>query len=311
MISFDRYFLHLPRLNREKDFKDFWDKSIAELKKIPIEPALHKDQKKSSQRFTAYDVHFTGFIKTKVSGSIFIPTRVTKPNVIIYVHDYNRPPSTPYGQLDDSVAYFFLNLRGHDILDQIQGEDRQSPGYVIENILDRDTYYAKAVYLDALRSIDMLRLVGEINCSSVGIMGTGFGAAAALFTAVYSDRVRALVLDSPSFCHLTLSQNISTSDATGEINEFISSRKSRKKEIKRNLSYFDAMNFSETVSCPVLAVTGLKDTISPPECVFALFNHLLTEKTMEIYPEEGYCAGGNGQYLKSLRWIQKNLANAN
>jgi len=307
MISFDRYFLHLPPLNKEKDFNTFWDKAIAELKKIPIEPVLKKDPKSSTHRFTAYEAHFTGYIKTRIGGHILIPNGKDKPRVIIHIHDYNKPVSISQNFLDDSSAYFFLTLRGHDVLPKIQADTPQSPGYVIENILDRDTYYAKAVYLDVLRSIDMLRLVADVNCSSIGMMGTGFGAAAALFSAAYSDRVMALVLDAPSFCYLSLSQNISTNEATGEINEFIASRKSRKKEIKRNLSYFDALNFSDRITCPVLAVTGFKDTVSPPECVFALFNHLLAEKTVEVYPDEGYGAGGEQQLRKSIGWLTRRI----
>ncbi|MBN1533496.1 MAG: acetylxylan esterase [Spirochaetes bacterium] len=311
MVSFDRYFLHLPILNREKDFKEFWDKSIGELKKVPIEPVLKKDPKRSGSRFTVYDAQFTGFIKSKISGTILVPGGVSKPRVIIHIHDYNRLPDYSFNQLNESVAHFFLTLRGHEVLKAGQMENQLSPGYVIENILDRDTYYAKAVYLDTLRSIDMLRLMGDVNCSSVGIMGTGFGAAAAVFAATYSNRITGLVLDSPSFCYLGMSQNISTSDATNEINEFIATRKSRKKEIKRNLSYFDAMNFSDKINCPVLAVTGFKDTVSPPECVFALFNHLLTEKTIEVYPEEGHSPGGETQFNKSVKWLVQKISMVN
>ena len=303
LSDFDKYFLHLPPLYREKDFDSFWDKAIAEIKKIPIEPLLKKDQKKSTNAFTVYDTHFTGFTKTKISGTIFVPNRNKKPNAIVYIHDYNNLRRFDQNVLDESMAYFFLTLRGHDVLDQIQGEDVKSPGFIIENILDRDTYYAKAVYLDVFRSIDMLRLISDVNCSSIGIIGTGFGAAAAIFTAIRTNRVTALVLDAPSFCYFPLSQNISTSDATNEINEFLAGSKGKKKDIKKNLSYFDALNFSDRITCPVLVITGFKDTISPPECVFALFNHIMTEKVMEVYPDEGYGAGGENQFKKSIQWL--------
>jgi cephalosporin-C deacetylase len=196
-------------------------------------------------------------------------------------------------------------MRGHVLKvksDEI-GEKPESPGYLIENILDRETYYIRAIYLDALRSIDMLRLMADLDCSKIGIMGKGLGAAAAIFASIYSERTAALVLDSPSFCNLTLSQNISTGEAAGEINGFISGDKSLKKKVKQNLSYFDALNFSDMITCPVMTVTGLRDTEAPAECVFGLFNHLLCDKTVEVYPEDDNSAGGDAQFRKSVSWI--------
>jgi cephalosporin-C deacetylase-like acetyl esterase len=178
---------------------------------------------------------------------------------------------------------------------------------MIEHILDINTYYVKAAFLDVYRSIDVLRLNKDLDCSIIGLLGKGFGAAAALFTGAFSDRVKALVLETPSFSYLPLGQNISTGDAAEEINEFISSRKGKKKVVKDNLTYFDAINFSDRISQPVLATVGLKDTISPPQCVFALFNHLECEKTIEVYPEEGNEAGGTEQFKKSLQWLGERM----
>ncbi|HQL83535.1 MAG TPA: acetylxylan esterase, partial [Spirochaetota bacterium] len=107
--------------------------------------------------------------------------------------------------------------------------------------------------------------------------------------------------------HLPLSQNLSVSDAAIEINEFVAALKSRKKQVKDNLTYFDALNFSDRIECPVLATVGFKDSIAPPECVFSLFNHILSEKTIEVFPEEGNTAGGNEQFKKSIGWLSARI----
>jgi cephalosporin-C deacetylase len=305
LSNFDKYFLNLPPLDRKPDFDQFWEKSIAETRKISLDTVLVKSSRKSSHRFTVYDVSYKGFTKSTVTGELIVPRGKQKPKVIIHVHDYNSVTEHPPQSLNETAAYFFLTLRGHNEIIRPAGGDEEhtTPGYMIENILDRDTYYVKAVYMDVLRSIDMLRLVPEINCSSIGMLGKGLGAAAAVFAAAFSDRVTALALDTPSFCHLALSQNLSESDAAIEINEFVSALKSRKKQVKDNLTYFDALNFSDRISCPVLCTVGFKDTLAPPECVFSLFNHLLSDKTIEVYPEDGNTAGGSAQFKKSLDWL--------
>ncbi len=300
--TFDKYFLHLPPFDRAGNFFKFWDRSLADFKKNPINPDFQKE-KKPEDRFLSYRVTYSGFLKTGITGELLVPSKKKKPRVIIDIHDYNSNTRFRRDKLDNRFAYLFLRLRGHDRLHTRKEGEPKTPGFMIEHILDINTYYVKAAFLDVYRSIDVLRLNKDLDCSSIGLMGKGFGAAAALFTAAFSDRVKALVLETPSFSYLPLGQNISTSDATGEINEFITSRKGNKKVIKDNLTYFDAINFSDRVKQPVLVTVGLKDTISPPECVFALFNHLECEKTIEVYPEEGNDAGGSEQFRKSMKWL--------
>lgn len=303
--AFDRYFYNLPEINREPDFQKFWEKSIADIRKIPLEPDVHENSKKSTSKFKAFDISYNGFLKTRIRGILYVPKRKEKHKTIIHVHDYNRYPDKGFlKHLNDTTAHLILILRGHDIIENRTEEDEEhSLGFIVENIIDIDTYYARSVYLDIFRSVDFLRLINSLDCNKIGIYGKGFGAAAAFFTAVYSERIAAIVMDSPLFCDLTLSQNISLSDTAKEINDIINVQKGKKNQIKRNLSYFDIINFSHELNIPALFVTGLKDEISPPECVLGLFNHIQSEKTIEIYPDDGNEAGGDTQKTKSLNWI--------
>ncbi len=305
-VSFDKYFLHLPPFDRAEDFFIFWEKALADFKKNPINPDFTRE-KKPEDRFVSYRVTYSGFLKTGITGELLVPVKREKPKVIIDIHDYNRSTRFRRNTLDKRFAYLFLRLRGHDRIQSSKESEQKTPGFMIEHILDINTYYVKAAFLDVYRSIDVLRLNNELDCSSIGVIGKGFGAAAALFSAAFSNRIKALVLETPSFSYLPLGQNISTSDAASEINDFLNERKGKKKIIKDNLTYFDAINFSDRIQQPVLATVGLRDTISPPECVFALFNHLECEKTIEVYPEEGNEAGGTEQSKKTISWLVKKI----
>ena len=311
--NFEKYFLHFPGFSRENDFFKFWDRAQGDMKKIPIKPEFHENQKKSSERFTAYHISYLGFQKSPETCELLVPRKKKKPLAVIHFHDYNSKFRYRQDTLDPGLAHLFVTLRGHGNLPakEEKGEKEvRSPGYMVENIMDAETYYVKGAYLDAHRSIDLLRLNPDLDCSRIGIMGKGFGASVAVFCASYSERVAAMVLESPSFCYLDLSQNISTSEMTLEINEFIGSRAAKKKEVKSRLSYFDGINFSDMVKCPVMVTVGLKDTIAPPQCSFALFNRLETEKTVEVYPEEGNSAGGAAQHKKSVAWMSRSLGRA-
>jgi len=308
--NFEKYFLHFPELDREKDFFKFWERAIGEIKKIPVKPESHENHKRSSEKFTAHHITYQGFQKTLASCELLVPVKAKKPLVIIHIHDYNNKFKYRLDALDSGFAHLFVTLRGHANLPARDEKELRSPGYMAEHILDIETYYAKGAYLDIYRSIDLVRLNTDLDCSRIGIIGKGFGAAAAVFTASYSDRVSALALETPAFCHLKLGQNISTSEITAEINKYIDSKPAKKKLIKTQLSYFDGINFSDMIHCPVLSTVGLKDTLSPPECIFAFFNHLETDKTIEVYPDEGNSAGGSQQAKKTMAWMAEKLHGA-
>ncbi|HOO71769.1 MAG TPA: acetylxylan esterase [Spirochaetota bacterium] len=301
--NFDRYILRFPELDRQNDFTSFWQKATGELKGVPIEPVLKKNGRKSGSGFNCFDVSYKSSDRFLLSGELYLPHGNDRKKVIILIHDYNTEPAYDPRLFDDRSAYFIMKLRGHESLPKNDEDIPQTPGYMVERILDRDSYYVKGLYLDTLRAIEMLRLLKNLDCSSIGMMGKGLGAACCVFAAAYSDRVKAMVLDAPSFCELPVSQNMVSSDITTEINEFIAASRTKKKLIKTNLTYFDALNFSDLVKIPVLTVTGIKDRISPAECIFGLFNRLMCEKTIEVYPEDGHDAGGKKQFEKSIHWL--------
>ncbi len=312
--DFDRIFFNLPPLDREKDFDIFWNRSFNELKKIPIDPVIDRKEEFSNVNFEIYNTVFNGAGKYKVKGELYLPKASDKSRIVILIHDYNQPFDPNVDDLDPELAFFFLRLRGHELLDKKNAtgannnkEEKKLPGFLSDNIIEANNFYIKNIYLDMFRSVDFLRLTGKLDCGGMGLIGKGLGAAAALFAAGFSNRIKSLVIDSPSFCFLELNQNISKSDATNEINQFLSNNQSKKKLIKKNLSYFDAINFTDKIKIPTLAAVGLKDTISPPECVFALFNHLRCEKTVEVYPEDDHNAGGEIQFKKAVQWTKEIL----
>jgi|GEM_PF-221368 len=312
--TFDPYYQNFPEISRDTNFDNFWNKSIGEIKKISIEPEIKRNKKKDSSKFEAYDVSYNGFLKTRMYGVLYKPKKKEKTKAIIHIHDYNSNFDKGIVKtLTTDVSHFLIILRGHSslYLTVENGDENSSvmssPGYMVENIVDLETYYVKSIYLDILKSIDMLRLIKFLDCSKIGIIGKGLGAAAAFFTASYSERIGALACDSPQLCDLPMTQNISTGEITKEINDIVSIQKKRKDIIKKNLSYFDLINFSDKINCPAYFVTGLNDSIAPSECTMGLFNILKTEKTIEVYPEGDNHCGGGTQAVKTVKWVTDQL----
>ena len=323
ILDFDRFCLSFPPLSRESDFDRFWSDAAAGVRKIAIDPELKANTARSSSRFDVSDVSFSSVGKVRIHAVLHIPKNKERPHPVIVFHDYNAPdPYKGFG-LDEKFAYLFVRLRGHESITHhkthptvpaktggrtASAKEAELPGYFTEGISAASTYYVKGVYSDALRSIDLLRLNRKLDCSAVGIIGKGIGAAAAVYCAAHSDRVAALVLDSPAFVHLEEWLNESESDISAEIAQYIKAHYAGRAVTKKILSYFDALNFAEDVVCDTLMSVGLRDEKAPAKCSFALFNHLRGDKTVEVYPDDGNEAGAEKQWKKSLVWLRKKLS---
>ncbi len=310
-MTFDKYFNNFPSIKKDSTFVQFWENAITELKQYPIESEIELNKQLSTSRHEVYDCSFKSFSKATIFGKLYISKKNQRTFPVIVLPDYNNKNNFTTYKKDSSITYLFMELRGHHVLkvtaEITPGKKEPTPGYMTENLLDVNNYYVKYLYLDVLRAIDFLRLQKAINCQKIAIYGKGLGSACAIFTAAVSDRIAAICIDSPSFADLKSFQNISVSDAANEINEYITDNKSKSVIVKKNLNYFDALNFIESITCPVMMAVGLKDKFSPPECSFGIFNHLLCEKIAEVYPEEGNTAGGEAQFIKAITFFKKYL----
>ena len=56
----------------------------------------------------------------------------------------------------------------------------------------------------------------------------------------------------------------------------------------RTLSYFDTMNMTDRIECPVVMAVGLQDTACPPSTSFASFNKIQSQKEYLVYPDAGH-----------------------
>ena len=62
----------------------------------------------------------------------------------------------------------------------------------------------------------------------------------------------------------------------------------RYEDLHKTLSYFDVMNFTDKIECPVFMAIGLQDPVCPPHTNFAGYNHIRSEKSWVCYPEAGH-----------------------
>lgn len=280
------------------DLERFFKKKVETLKNIPID---YEERRLSKFRKTFGAVHkevtFRSFEKVKLYGDLFLPAVNNKKTpVVIYFTDYNTYATPISNILENDIALFILRLRGHLSPEEQQskaqekgekkGLENQTPGFFSENMLEKGAYYMLALYLDAFRTLEMIRLQSKIDTSKIAIWGRGIGAAMALFAEYSMKRASALALDDPSFVNLKQTQNLSKADYAEEINAYLKKNRSHHQDVKKNLQYFDSIYLTDSIKKPIIMSINLAEKNNIPHGGFSLFHLLSAEKSMFLFPEQ-------------------------
>ena len=320
-VSFDECFQTFPALNAPADLDRCWNKALLQLKKIPVDPRSRLQIARSLGREARSEVSFTSYGGARLHGLLSVPRARGRVPAIISFHDYHGAPSeAERSSRHEGLAHLSMYLRGHspdEMAPTAAPENSpavrtepQLPSHFRKHGLDPiEDSYVFSTYLDAVRCVDFLRLQKGIDASRIGLIGRGFGAAAAVFAAaLMKENVAALVLDRPGFLWFGAYLEDSTARLAREVKSLLDNASPRARgRLRKNLAYLEPLNWSELLQQPVLTAIGLEDEQNPPRAAFGFFNHLRTDKSMEIYPGENDDPDGREQFKKSLRFLSEHL----
>lgn len=150
-----------PQLTKQPDFGEFWDNSLEELSKIPYNYKLeHYPYPVNGVK--VYRISYIGFNNANIDGWLAMPDREGKhPGLVIY-HGYNGAYD---GKLHETVDWA---LRGYAALqmlcrgqhgnsvDNVISSTGGTTGWMTKGIQFPYEYYYRAVYMDAVRALEIL-----------------------------------------------------------------------------------------------------------------------------------------------------------
>lgn len=287
---------HSPQLNAPEDMDAFWTDVLAETREKPLS-GTRIAAETPLQGVAAYDVVYLGIDGTPVHGIYMVPEFLGKdryPCVVLY-HGYTGSRGMPENfahYLLSGLAVFSIDVRGQggitgDLAPQEGGKIR---GWVTRGITDPHKSYYKSYVTDAIRAVDWVLEQPEIDPSRVGVAGGSQGGGLALIVSAIGCRHAFAVADIPNLCYLDWAVFNTTGSLT-EIADYIGRYPEHMETVLKTISYFDNAVLADRIRIPVLVSVGLKDTVCPPEAVFAAYNRIQSEKQIEIFPSHGHATG--------------------
>ncbi|TGN18583.1 acetylxylan esterase [Leptospira idonii] len=314
-ISFDECFQTFPKLDPPEDLDAFWKEGIAALKKVPVKATYKTILKGSFIWESLNEISFQGIGNYTIHGKLSIPRKRGNRPVVVFFHDYLAPEEEiQKGYSDLGIAQLHITLRGHGEemiqapIDPNTGKNlpNWSPNYFADGLDLKEDFYMRKLYLDVYRTIEFLRLSDGIDGDQIILHGKSLGSALSVFGAAYTDRIKGLILETPSFCYIDKDQlSLRANPWVREMLPSLEKRATKKVDYKKSLAYFDSVHFAKKIKIPALFSCGMEDNLSHPKSIFALFNHMNCDKRMQIYPNEGNDAGKEKQAQANLEFVKE------
>jgi len=162
------------------------------------------------------------------------------------------------------------------------------PGMMTSGIESRDSYYYRRLITDAVRAVDAVLTLDQIDSERVVTLGVSQGGGLALAVAGLHSAVTDMVAYVPFLCDFPRAITITDRDPYKEISRLLSVIRDQESEIARTLSYFDGVNFAKRSQASAQFTAGLMDDVCPPSTVVAAFNAYKGPKEIRLFPHSGH-----------------------
>ena len=152
-------------------------------------------------------------------------------------------------------------------------------------IADRDTYYYRRLYVDAVRAVESAAEHPLVDADRIGVAGHSQGGGLSIAaSALLPERVRVCHAGMPFLCGIRRSLEVAGEPPYTEIVEYLRLQPQLAEAALATLDHIDCAHLAWRVRARSLWCVGLMDPICPPSGVFAAFHALPAEKEIAVFP---------------------------
>ena len=295
-------------LTKKMDFDDFWNAAVKKTLKHDINLKTQlSDYPLGNIR--VYDSIFEGLDGTPIRCWVMLPELKEKKRCPVIVNFHGGG-----GHRGNETSFLHWLVNGYAVLSM---DFRQQGGltgsntpltrcgansFSVMNILDYHSYYLYHAWTDALVCLRIAEQFDEMDKSKIVVTGGSQGGGTSLvMSALRPDLISICLAGVPSFCWWERRIFIRSACA-GDLSRFIECYPEHEETVFNTMSYYDVINFVDRIKCPVIVSCGLKDELTPPDCVYAAYNKITSEKHIH-----NYSAGGHKIYPLELETWQRFL----
>jgi cephalosporin-C deacetylase len=287
---------------RPQDLDTFWEKALAEMRatdpQILLIPAEFE-----TPNVACYHLYFTGVGGARIHAKLLRPAEShhAHPAVLLF-HGYTGDS----GDWSDKLGYALegftvaaMDCRGQAGLSEDRGgvTGNTLHGHIIRGLEDAlkgspEKLLFRQIFLDTAQLAGIVMAMPDVDANRVGATGASQGGALTIACSALEPRIkraapvypflsdykRVWEIDQAKDAYLELQEYFRHSDPTHKLEALIFEL----------LGYIDIQFLAYRIRAEVMWGIGLMDTVCPPSTQFAVYNKIVSLKTMTIYPDFGH-----------------------
>jgi cephalosporin-C deacetylase len=314
-LSLDELRAYKPERTEPKDFDVFWQTTLAEAQRHPLNPRFEAVDH-GLKTVETYDVTYAGYGGQPIKGWFILPAGQKEPLPCVvefigygggrgFPHDWLLWPSAGY-------AFLVMDTRGQgsvwrhgDTPDLLEGANPFTPGFMTQGILDPKTYYYRRVFTDAVRAVETVQNHSAVDSGRIAVTGGSQGGGITVAVSGLVPDIAVAMPDVPFLCHYRRAIGLTEKHPYTEIVQYLSVHRDQEDAVFNTLSYFDGVNFAARSKAQALYSTSLMDMICPPSTVFAAYNQVGAPKEIRVYTFNEHEGGGDHHTVEKIRFLQR------
>ena len=281
-----------PAVSLPPDFAEFWERAVAEARRVPLAPVMTRLPQWSTPEVDVYHVSFQNHrAGSRLYGMLSVPTAPGKhPAMLVVPGAGVRPYFPSVATARRGVIHLAIGIHGipvdRDSLFYNELRATALADYMRAGIEDRDAYYYKRVFVGVLRAGDFLHALPQFDGTHYVVQGGSQGGILALVAGALDGRVKAIAATHPAMADHA---GYLYGRAGGWPHVFAdTTRGGARAEKLETLRYYDAVNFARLVRVPSFFTWGYNDTTTPPTSTYAAYNVVPGPKELHVYKETGH-----------------------
>jgi len=309
-----------PDRGEPGDFDAFWADTLAASRASALNPVFVPVDA-GLRTVEVFDVTYSGYAGQRIKAWLLLPAQRPGPApVVVEYIGYGGGRGFPIDWLlwsGAGYAHLIMDTRGQgsawrkgDTPDpEFDGGNPHYPGFMTRGVLNRNTYYYRRVFTDAVRAVEAAASHPAVDPGRVAVTGASQGggialAVAGLAPALLGNAVKAALPDVPFLCHYRRATEIVDTMPYQEIARYCKVQRDKMAVVFQTLSYFDGVNFAARATARAIFSVAMMDDICPPSTVFAAYNHYFGPKEIRIWPYNNHEGGESYQRLEQMRFLR-------
>jgi cephalosporin-C deacetylase len=297
------------------DFDDFWSATLSETRDFDLAVEMSPTASPISA-IDVFDLSFAGHGGQEIKAWLRVPRAAASPMpTIVEFVGYGGGR----GYVEDSLfwascgfVHLQMDTRGQGAWSVGVTPDRASsgprvPGMMTMGIESRENYYYRRLIADAVRAVDAVLTMPNVDKQRIVALGVSQGGGVALAVAGLHPQVTDLVSYVPFLCDFPRAITITDAEPYKEISRFLSVNRGIDDAVMTTLSYFDGVNFAKRAKANATFTTALMDAVCPPSTVMGAFAEYAGPKALKVLKHNAH-EHKTDEDVATIQWLRGSWA---